>query len=130
MASALTVSVVDAPKVNVEKLMEPIGAETTSPLEVSCNLEAELAGRADDEGLGAIAVTLEVDSLQQWNAEAEGLAGAGLGLADKVLTLEGQGKAHLLDWKGALDAVGEECCGDLWIGAEFSKCRCCCRIDA
>ncbi|CAB4965472.1 unannotated protein [freshwater metagenome] len=105
-------------------------AQASGPLEVGCDLESELAGRADDEGLGAIAVTLEVDPLEERNAEAEGLAGAGLGLSDEVLTLEGQRKAHLLDGKGALDAIGKECCGDLWIGAEFSKCRCCCRIDA
>ena len=105
-------------------------AESAGPLEVGCNLKSELAGRADDEGLGATAITFEVDSLQERNAEAEGFSGAGLGLADEVLTLEGQGEAHLLDRKGALDAIGEECCGDLWIGAEFSKCRCCCRIDA
>ena len=105
-------------------------AEASGSLEVGRDLEAELAGRADDEGLGPVAVAFEVDALQERDAEAEGLAGAGLRLADEVLALKGERKAHLLDGEGALDAIGKKGCGDLWICAELSECRCCCRVDA
>ena len=58
----------------------------------------ELAGRDDDEGLrlaGAASVANAVvaggdDALQQRDAEAEGLAGAGLGLADDVVAGAGR----------------------------------------
>ena len=105
-------------------------AEASGSLEVGRDLEAELAGRADDEGLGPVAVAFEVDALQERDTEAEGLAGAGLRLADEVLALKGERKAHLLDREGALDAIGEKGCGYLWICAELSKGGCCSRVDA
>ena len=51
--------------------------------------------------------------LQQRDAEAEGLAGAGLGLADDVVPAEGDGQRQRLDREGRGDADGLEGVGGL-----------------
>ena len=41
-----------------------------------------------------------IDALQKWHAEPEGLSSAGLGLADQILSVQGERDAHLLDREG------------------------------
>ena len=63
------------------------------PLEVAGDLHGELAGGGDDEGLRLAGgrhrrerlVAGGDDAVEDRDAEAEGLAGAGLGLADDVV---------------------------------------------
>jgi hypothetical protein len=89
-------------------------AQTAGLLQVVGDLDAELAGRDDDERLrlagglelGPGVVLRRGEALQERDAEAEGLAGAGLGLADEVGPLQGQGQRELLDREGGDDAVG------------------------
>ena len=105
--------------------------DATGALDVGGDLQAELARRADHEGLG-LALRLggqcvvlvgppDGDALEQRDAEAEGLAGAGFGLADEVAALQREGDALLLDGEGMGDAVGREGLGDLRIGAQFDE---------
>ena len=91
-------------------------ARRAGGLEVAGDLDAQLAGRDDDErlrlaGVGEVGVGRVLragDALQQRDAEAEGLAGAGLGLADDVVAGEGDGERLLLDGEGFGDADGLE----------------------
>ena len=77
----------------------------TRPREVPGDLDAQLAGRDDDQGLRLagrgeelrVGVVRADDPLQQRDAEPEGLAGAGLGLADDVVAGQGDREGHLLD---------------------------------
>ena len=54
------------------------------------------------------------EALDDGDAEAEGLAGAGLGLADDVLAGEAEGDGLLLDGEGVDDALRGECVDDVW----------------
>src|SRR3954466_7430913 len=66
------------------------------------HLDAQLARRGEDERLHLVVV--DVDVLEQREAERGGLAGAGLRLADHVATLEQSGDRLLLDRRGILVA--------------------------
>ena len=59
------------------------------------DLDAELAGRGEDERLDLVDLGVEV--LQQRQPEGGGLAGPGLGLADHVVAVEQLGDRLLLD---------------------------------
>ena len=91
-------------------------AQPAGGLDVAGDLDAQLTGRDDDErlrlaGVGEVAergVLRAGDALQQRDAEAERLAGAGLGLADDVVAGEGDGERLLLDGEGLGDADGLE----------------------
>ena len=80
-------------------------AALAGDVEVLGHLDAQLAGRDDDEGLRLagcrrdcrVGVVGRDDALQQRDAEAERLAGAGLGLADDVVAGQGDRQRHLLD---------------------------------
>ena len=72
-------------------------------LQLDDDLLDELAGRRQDDGLGAPAAGFE--HLDQRDAEGGGLAGAGLGLADDVVAVEGLGD------EGGLDGGGRACSG-------------------
>ena len=54
---------------------------------------------------------------EQGDAEAQGLAGAGLGLADDVQALQRHGQGEGLDGEGAGDAFGGQCPADLGFDA-------------
>ncbi|GGR22086.1 hypothetical protein GCM10010196_14610 [Agromyces mediolanus] len=89
-------------------------------LEVLGHLHRELAGRHDDErldaGLGVVA-----EALDEREAEAEGLARAGLRLADDVLAGEGEGDGLLLDGEGIDDALPGEGIDDVRRDAELGE---------
>ncbi|CAA9257679.1 MAG: hypothetical protein AVDCRST_MAG83-2530 [uncultured Arthrobacter sp.] len=84
--------------------------------EVAGDLDGEFAGGHDDEGLrcardrklvvaGVIGAD---DALQGGDAEAKGLAGSGLGLADDVVAAQGDRQGHRLDGEGVEDpGVGQ-----------------------
>ena len=61
--------------------------------------------------------------LQQRHAEGEGLAHAGAGLADQIVTCQGERERQLLDGEGVLDAVLGECADDLGAYAELGEGR-------
>ena len=106
----LDLRLVRPPAVHAEHARAELGAGL---LEVLGDLQAQLAGGHDDQGLGGalagVGQLVELggagrrDPLQQRDAEAERLAGAGLGLADQVAALEGLRDAQLLD----LERVGD-----------------------
>ncbi|TKJ19109.1 hypothetical protein A6V29_10450 [Blastococcus sp. CCUG 61487] len=78
--------------------------------QVAGDLHAQLAGGDDDQRLRDAVATLgrRGDALQQRDAEAEGLAGAGAGLTDEVVAGQRQREGELLDGEGAGDAgVGQ-----------------------
>ena len=74
-------------------------------LEVAGDLHGELTGRDDDERLRLARCRERVEALvpggdarcEQRDAEAERLAGAGLGLADDVVAGQGDRQGHRLD---------------------------------
>ena len=104
-------------------------------LEVLGHLHAELAGRHDDERLDA-ALGVVAEALDDREAEPEGLAGAGLRLADDVLAREGEGDGLFLDGEGIDDALPGEGVDDVGRDAEvtesgqYSACRYCGKRDA
>ena len=77
------------------------------------DLLGELAGRQDDERLRLVRVEQVLvaffvgrdDVLEHGDAEAEGLAGAGLGLADDVVAVQCGAKRQGLDREGVRDAL-------------------------
>ena len=89
--------------------------DAAGALDVGGHLQAELTGGAHDEGLrlalsglgevGVLGVGRRDHALEQRDAEAEGLAGAGLGLADEVTALDRRREALLLDGEGVGNAV-------------------------
>ncbi len=99
-------------------------ADLAGGLQVVGDLRAELAGRDDDQrlrelgelllgGPAGVHVGAHGDPLDQREAEAEGLAGAGLGLADDVVAGQRDREGHLLDGEGVDDADGFEGLGGL-----------------
>ena len=82
----------------------------------------ELAGGNDDERLDA-GLGVEPEALHDGDAEAEGLAGAGLGLADDVLAGKAEGDGLLLDGEGVDDALGGEGVDDVLVDAEIGEGR-------
>ena len=91
-------------------------------LEILEHLHREFAGRHDHERLHA-RLGGGAEALQQRQAEAEGLAGAGLRLADDVLALEREGDGLLLDREGVDDALAREGVDHVLLDAEFGE-RC------
>ncbi len=81
-------------------------------LQVAGDLHAQLAGGYDDEGLrpagfgqvGEALVGGRDDALQQGDAEAQRLAGAGLGLADDVVPVQRDRQGQRLDRERVGDA--------------------------
>ncbi|GAC1328004.1 MAG: hypothetical protein NVSMB13_14790 [Mycobacteriales bacterium] len=71
--------------------------------DVLSHLHAQLAGRYDDQRLG-LATARQVDPLEQRDAEGEGLAGAGPGLADQVGAGKRDRQGQRLDREGRGDA--------------------------
>ncbi len=113
---------------------DPHVADLARGQQVVRHLGAQLAGGDDHEGLrgvgelvGAGAPGLDVrrdgDALQKGEAEAEGLARAGLGLADDVGAGEGDRERHLLDGEGVDDADGLKGLGRLGEDSELSESR-------
>jgi hypothetical protein len=90
-------------------------------LEVFGHLHAQLAGRHHDERLDA-ALWVVAEALDDGQAEPEGLARSGLGLADDVLPVEGEGDGLLLDGEGIDDALPGERVDDVGRDAELGEC--------
>ena len=98
-------------------------------LEVAGDLDGELAGRHDDERLRLAGGRQRVvplvgrclHELQQRDAEAEGLAGAGLGLADDVVPGQRDRQGHGLDGEGMDDAGVGQGGDDVRVHVEISK---------
>ena len=78
--------------------------------------------RARGAPLSGRAVGAGGDPLQQRNAEREGLAHAGAGLADHVVAGERQRQGEFLDGKGMFDALFGQCADDFVADSEFGKC--------
>ena len=74
--------------------------------EVAGHLDGQLAGRRDHQRLrrGAALASGQFEPVEQRDAEAEGLAGAGSGLPDQVGAGERDRQRQLLDREGAHDA--------------------------
>ncbi len=105
------------------------GAQGGRLVEVAGDLDRELTGGDDDEGLrlARLVELLEAllagagDVLEQRDAEAERLASAGLGLADDVVALHRHGEGHRLDGEGVGDARLGEGLHDLRLDAEVRE---------
>ena len=91
-------------------------------LEVFGHLHAQLARRHDDERLHA-GLRVEAERLDEREAEAEGLAGAGLGLADDVLPGEGERDGLGLDREGFDDALRSERVDHVLVDLEIGECH-------
>jgi len=89
--------------------------------ELDGDLLGQFAGGQDHQGLRAAGGGVGVPALlagpqgvhEQGDAEAQGLAGAGLGLADDVQALQRHGQGEGLDGEGAGDAPGGQRPADL-----------------
>ena len=88
--------------------------------EVFEDLHAQLAGGDDDEGLHA-GLGVEAETLDDREAEAEGLAGTGLGLTDDVLPVEGERDGLGLDGERFEDALAGEGVDHVLVDIEFGK---------
>ena len=95
-----------------------VGRSGGGRLEVFVDLDGQLAGRDDDERLDA-GLRVEAEALDEGEAEAEGLARSGLGLADDVLAGEGEGDRLGLDGEGLDDALGRERVDHVLVDVEF-----------
>jgi len=62
------------------------------------------------------------DALQQGHAKREGLAHAGAGLADQVVTGHRQRQGQFLDGKGVFNALLGQCAHYFVANAKFGKC--------
>ena len=98
-------------------------------LEVAGDLERQLTGRGDDEGLrlvgvsevGVVDVVRGDGALQHGDPEGQRLAGAGAGLADQVGAQQGDREGHLLDGEGSGDAGALERVTDLGEDPELAE---------
>ena len=108
------------------------GAPGRGGREVAGHLDGELARRGDDQGLRGARGALGLEAvpaglaradgaLQRGDAEAEGLAGAGLGLADDVVAAEGDRQGHGLDGEGVDDALGLQGLDDRGVHPEVGE---------
>ena len=88
--------------------------------EVFEDLHAQLAGGDDDERLHA-GLRVETEALDDGEAEAEGLAGSGLRLADDVLAVEGEGDGLRLDGERFDDALGGQSVDHVLVDIEFGE---------
>jgi hypothetical protein len=94
------------------------------------NLHGELTSGDDDESLwGSCRLEVGVDRvvrcsqlLEKWECESEGLARAGLRLADDVVAVEGHRKGEFLDGKCLGDAQVSQVGHRFGSDAEVSKC--------
>ena len=71
--------------------------------------------------LGVVGVVRGDAALQHRDAEGQGLAGAGAGLADQVGAQQGDREGHLLDGEGGGDAGALERVADLGEHPELSE---------
>ena len=98
-------------------------------LEVTGDLDGQLTGRSDGQRLrlarlgqvGPPLVSRRDDPLDHRDAEAEGLAGAGLGLADDVVPAEGDRQRHGLDGEGVDDPEVAQRGDDVGVDAEVGE---------
>ena len=97
-------------------------------VQVVGDLERELAGGDDDERLrlalgqvGVVGVLGGDAALEHRDAEREGLAGAGAGLADQVGAHQGDREGHLLDGERGGDVGALERVANLGLDAELSE---------
>ena len=74
------------------------------------NLLSKLAGRCEDESLGA--PNIEVELLEDGDGEGRGFPSTGLGLSDDVVTLDDRDDRTLLDGRRTLEAVREKASGN------------------
>ena len=89
---------------------------------VLVDLDGELARRHDDEGFDA-GSGIEAEALDDRDAEAERLAGTGLGLTDDVLAGKAERDGLLLDREGIHDALGCQCLDDVGVDAHLCESR-------
>ena len=89
---------------------------------VLVDLDGELARRDDDERLHA-GGRVEAEALHDGDAEAEGLARAGLGLTDDVLAGKAEGDRLLLDREGIHDALGCQGLDDVGVDTHVCESR-------
>ncbi len=113
---------------------DPDVADLAGCQQVVGDLGAQLAGGDDDERLGSVGQRLGLgpsgldvgghgDPLQQRQAEAQRLAGAGLGLADDVVAGQCDRERHLLDGERGGDADGVERLDGLGEDPEITESR-------
>ena len=93
---------------------------------VFVDLDGQFARRNDDEGLDA-RFGVQTQPLDNGDAEAERLAGTGLGLTDDVLAGKTQRDRLLLDRESIHDAFVGEDIDDVLIDAEIGESRHCIR---
>ena len=98
------------------------GAALRQHVDVFVDLNAQLARRYHDERLHPVS-GVGSEALDDRDAEAERLAGAGLGLADDVLAGQAQGDGLLLDGESVDDALLGEGFDDVLVDAEFGEGR-------
>ena len=122
----LDLRLVGAPAVD---LHDPHGAVGGGHGQLLGHLLGQLAGGQHHEALGGTGRGVLVPAVlagtegvhEQGNAEAEGLAGPGLGLADDVLALQGHREGESLDREGVGDAPGGQGVADLGFYPEVGE---------
>ncbi len=98
-------------------------------VDVAGDLDRELAGGRDDEGLRlargsqlvVVGIVRSDGALDDGDAEGKRLASARTGLADEVGADEGYRKGHFLDREGVFNADIQKRVGDFGHDAQFSK---------
>ena len=113
----------------VLKSKQPIPYEQLQKEKVTGDLDGQLTGRSDGQRLrlarlgqvGPPLVSRRDDPLDHRDAEAEGLAGAGLGLADDVVPAEGDRQRHGLDGEGVDDPEVAQRGDDVGVDAEVGE---------
>ncbi len=109
----------------------PKAAACAGPADVGSNLDAQLTGGNDHQGLGTPGGALGPvgHGLHERDGEGEGLAGPGAGLADEVRAGQREGKCQFLDGEGRDDALVTESLDDLFADTEVCetgrRCRGC-----
>ena len=122
----LDLGLVGAPTVDLNDAHGALGGRRGQLLG---DLLGQLTGGQDDQGLGAAGGGILVPALlpgaqgvhEQGDAEAQGLAGAGLGLTDDVLALQGHRQGEGLDGEGVGDSLGGQGLADLRLDAEVGE---------
>ncbi len=110
----------------------PNAAARASASQVLSDLAGQFASRGHRKGLRRSGTLEGIEaligggqhSLQHRQAEAECLAGAGLGLADDVVAAQGDRQRHRLDGERMRDAVLGQCRDDVGVDVEVSKRAC------
>ncbi len=104
-------------------------ATTTGLLEVAGDLDGQLPGGGDGEGLrptgvadrGELRVVRRDDPVEHRHTEAERLTGSGLGLTDDVVPAQGDRQGHRLDGEGGMDAGVGERVDNVLVDAEIGE---------